>query len=319
MSFYPVRVTKRRELTSEIAEFTLERDDGSALPAYSAGAHIDVRAPNGVVRQYSLCGDCDDLGRYEIAVLYEQNSSGGSRSIWQEVKVGDLIDIGHPRNLFSLASESQRVWLFAGGIGITPILAMSRALHKANIPFELHYASRSASQCAFAADLRDCLHVESIHFYHDDEGRRIDFGRLLDAPTADVHVYVCGPSGFIQAVIDAAARAGFPDTQVHREVFSAAEMESDGNEAFEVEIASTGEVLAVPADRTLAAVLIGHGLPLMVSCEQGVCGTCMTTVISGEPDHRDSVLTQEDRERGDTILPCCSRSRANAPRLVLDL
>lgn len=319
MSFFPVRVAERRELTSRIVALTLAPMDGRPLPPHAAGAHIDVRTPGGFVRQYSLCGDGMDTSHYRIAVLHEEASRGGSRSIWHGVRAGDLLEIDGPRNHFGLADDMSRAILVGGGIGITPLLAMAHALYGAGVPFELHHATRSRAECAFAAELRLSPFAPRVRMYHDDEGSRIDMDGILWQPQPGTHVYVCGPAGFIDAVLQAGARAGVPPECMHREFFGPSPSTAQVDEAFEVQIASTGEVLEVPPDRSLASVLIAHGLPLMVSCEQGVCGTCMTTVLAGTPDHRDSVLTEEDRARNDTILPCCSRARAGAPRLVLDL
>lgn len=319
MPQFPVRVAERKVLTQSVVALTLASVDGETLPPYEPGAHIDVETPGGHVRQYSLYESSDDQQRYKIAVLHEPESRGGSRSIWYDVEVGDLLKVGAPRNHFKLDPGTKRAILLAGGIGITPLMAMAQALCNAGVPFELHYATRSRAQCAFAAELQAKAFSSRVHLYHDDEDVRIDLARLLAAPEPGTHVYVCGPGGFIQAVLDAGRQAGFAADKMHREFFVATEQTDIADEPFEVEIRSTGEVLMVPADRTLSSVLIEHGLPLLMSCEQGVCGTCMTTVIAGIPDHRDSVLTDEDRIRGDTILPCCSRSRTSSPRLVLDL
>ncbi|MCW5652189.1 PDR/VanB family oxidoreductase [Hydrogenophaga sp.] len=314
-----LRVVRREPLAGRIVALTLASADGNALPPFEAGAHIDVLTPSGHTRQYSLCNAPDTATQvYRIAVQEEAESRGGSRAMCRDVREGDLLEVGAPRNLFPLAPGTRRAILLAGGIGITPLLAMAHALHQAGIDFVLHHACRSRPAGAFVEELLAASFAERVRLHFDDEGPALDLAGVLADPCDGDHLYVCGPSGFIQWALDTARQLHWPDGQVHREFFAPAEpavVAADG--AFEVELAVSGKVLQVPADRSIASVLLAHGVPLAMSCEQGVCGTCVTTLLAGEADHRDSYLTDADRERGDTILPCCSRARS--ARLVLDL
>lgn len=313
-----VTVARREALTPHVVALTLVPDDGAALPGFEAGSHVDVLTPSGAVRQYSLCNVPGETAAYRIAVLDEPQSRGGSRSLCRDVREGDRLQIGAPRNLFALAPRMTRAILLAGGIGITPIVAMAHALHRAGTPFELHHASRSRAACAFARELEQAPFARQVHLSFDDEGPALDLERLLAAPGPNDHLYVCGPAGYIQWVLETAARHAWPVPNVHREFFAPAnDATALPDQAFEIELASSGAVLQVPAGQSMASVLLAHGVVLPMSCEQGVCGTCVTTVLAGEPEHRDSYLTEEDRARGDTVLPCCSRARS--PRLVLDL
>lgn len=318
MTTLPVRVACKTAEAQDIAGFELVAADGAPLPAFSAGAHIDVHLPGGLVRQYSLCNDSRERHRYRIAVLREPASRGGSRAM-HALKAGETLAISAPRNHFALAAQATGHLLLAGGIGITPIVCMAEQLAAAGAPFELHYATRSASRTAFAARLRDAPYAACVHIHHDDgpAPQRLDLAAVVAQPRAGRHLYVCGPAGFIDAALAAAHAAGWPAEAVHREYFAAPAAAPAEQGAFEVQIASTGAVIRVAPDQSVIAALAAAGIERPLSCEQGVCGTCLTGVLDGRPDHRDVYLTDEERARGDRFTPCCSR--ALSPRLVLDL
>lgn len=318
MTLQQVRVARKTDEAQDICGFELVAADGGALAPFSAGAHIDVHLGAGLVRQYSLCNDPRETQRYRLAVLREANSRGGSTAM-HALAEGQVLQASLPRNHFPLAAQARRHLLLAGGIGITPILAMAEQLAGEGAAFELHYASRSADRTAFARHLREAPWAAQVQLHHDDgpAAQRLDLPALLARPEPGRHLYVCGPAGFIEAVLGHARAAGWPEDALHREFFGAPATSAAPADGFEVQIASSGAVIAVPPGRTVVAALAAAGIQVPVSCEQGVCGTCFTRVVDGRPDHRDLYLTDAEREAGDCFLPCCSR--ALSPRLVLDL
>jgi vanillate O-demethylase ferredoxin subunit len=318
MNYLSVKVTKKMSEAEDIASFELGSIDGSALPPFSAGSHIDVHITDGLIRQYSLCNASCESHRYLIGVLRDPNSRGGSIAMHNDINEGDIIRISEPKNHFPLV-ESERSLLFAGGIGITPLLCMAERLAQIGGNFELHYCSRSLRRTAFHRRIAESPFAGRVHFHFDDEdaGQKLDLPALLAAPEQNTHLYLCGPPGFIDHVVHAAKAYGWPVPQVHVEYFGAIVDATARDREFELQIASTGKVYAVPADTTIVTVLGEHGIEIPVSCEQGVCGTCITRVLEGEPEHRDLYFTEAERARNDQLTPCCSRSRSK--RLVLDL
>jgi vanillate O-demethylase ferredoxin subunit len=312
-----VRVRARVHEAQGIASFELASADGAPLPPFAAGAHIDVETGAGVVRQYSLCNDPTERHRYLIAVLRDPNSRGGSESMHDRVQPGDLLRISAPKNHFPLVPAA-RYLLLAGGIGITPILCMAERLARAGAQFSMHYCARSPERAAFAERIRGATFAGRVQFHFDDApGERLDLDALLRAAHPETHLYVCGPGGFIDAATGAARAAGWPAERVHVEHFGAPVQDTGADQAFDIRIASTGQALRVPAGKSALAVLLEHGLDVPVSCEQGICGTCVTRVLDGLPEHRDYFLTEEERAANDQFTPCCSRSRTAT--LVLDL
>lgn len=307
-----VRVTARIEEAEGIARFELEALSGE-LPPFTAGAHIDVHPCDGIVRQYSLCGDPGDRSRYTIAVLRDSDSRGGSRAMHELVQTGSTLRISAPRNCFPLV-DGRNFLLFAGGIGITPILSMAYQLRREARSFQLHYCTRSEKRTAFSAPIQQAF-PDNVAFY--TSGTVLDLGALLMAPDPDTHIYVCGPAGFIEHVRDAARAQGWPDNQVHFEHFQPVPVTIEGDQAFEVRLAQTGTSVTVGARETVVEALARVGVEVPVSCEQGVCGTCLTRVLDGVPDHRDQFLTDSEKARNNEFTPCCSR--AKSPVLVLDL
>ena len=318
MTQITVQVAKRRQEALDIASFELVKPDGSALPGFSAGSHIDVELPGGLTRQYSLCNDAAEQHRYRIAVLRDANSRGGSAAMHDGVKEGDTLRISEPRNHFPLV-HAGRALLFAGGIGVTPLLCMAQRLATAGAEFELHYCTRSAERTAFRDEIASSGYADRVHFHFDDgvAAQKLDLDAALRAPEAGTHIYVCGPTGFIDWVVQTAQRQGWPREQVHLEYFGAAPQDTKGDRSFQVKLASSGATYEVPADRTVVQALQAHGVAVLTSCEQGVCGTCLTRVLQGECEHRDLYLTDDEKAKHDQFLPCCSR--AKGPLLVLDL
>jgi len=314
-----VRVARKSVEAEGICSFELVSADGAPLPSFAAGSHVDVQVPGGPTRQYSLCNDPAETHRYLIAVLRDAASRGGSSAMHDRVNVGDLLTISAPKNHFALAHDAASHLLLAGGIGVTPLLCMAERLAIVGAPFEMHYCTRSPARTAFAARIGASGYAPQVHFHHDDgpAPQRLDIAALLAAPPAGRHLYVCGPQGFMDAVLASARAQGWPEDRIHYEFFGATPAPAGGDGAFEVMLASSGRVIPVAADRSIVQALADAGVTVATSCEQGVCGTCLTRVIDGLPEHRDLYLTPEEQAANDQMLPCCSRARS--PRLVLDL
>ena len=303
----------------DIVTLELVAADGSALPAFSAGSHIDVQLPNGFTRQYSLCNDPQETHRYQIGVLRDAASRGGSAAVHDLLKEGDVLTISAPRNHFGLAHEAKKHLLLAGGIGVTPILCMAERLANTGGDFAMHYATRAPERTAFRQRIAASAFAARVQFHYDngDAAQKLDLQALLSQPEAGTHLYVCGPKGFMDAVLNTARAAGWPEAQIHYEFFGAEVAKSDSDASFEVKLASSGRIVMVPKDQTVVQALAAAGVDIMISCEQGVCGTCLTRVLEGVPDHKDSYLTPEEQAANDQFTPCCSRSKT--PQLVLDL
>ncbi len=316
MSDIPVKVLARHEEAEGIYSYELARTDGAPLPAFSAGSHIDVHLPGGIVRQYSLYNNDQETHRYRIAVLRDPASRGGSIAMHDQVKTGDTLTISAPRNHFPLVSSPFSL-LLAGGIGITPLLCMAQRLAATDRDFRLHYCTRSLSRTALKDSVAALGDRARLHLDDGDASQKLDLPKALAAAPAGTRLYVCGPAGFIDFVVNTAKAAGWPTDHLHMEYFGAAPQDTTGDRAFEVRIASTGKTYTIAADKTVLAALQEQGVDVLASCEQGVCGTCLTRVLEGECDHRDMYLTDDEKARNDQFLPCCSR--AKSPLLVLDL
>ncbi|WP_423457526.1 PDR/VanB family oxidoreductase [Ottowia sp. VDI28] len=313
-----VRVARKDQTALGITSFELVSADGVPLPAFEAGSHVDVAVPGGLTRQYSLCNDPSESHRYQIAVLNVPDGRGGSRAMHEAVHLGDVLVISKPRNHFPLANARGHSLLLAGGIGITPLLCMAERLAQMDRPFTLHYFARSAERAAFIGRIRASRFSAHAHFHFDEApAAPPNLQALLVPAGADAHLYTCGPKGFMDAVLACARSGGWADDQLHQEYFSAEPVTMEGDGAFEVQLASSGRVVPIAADQTVIAALAAQGVHIETSCEQGVCGTCLTRVLGGEPDHRDVYLTAAEQASNDQFLPCCSRAKSG--RLVLDL
>lgn len=314
-----VTVARKAAETPDICLFEFAASGGAVLPLFSAGAHIDVHAPNGLVRQYSLCNNPDHQHTYQIAVLRDPKTRGGSQAMHDGVHEGDLVRISGPRNHFPLVHGTHRTLLLAGGIGVTPILCMAERLAHAGAAFEMHYCTRSRDRTAFLQRIEASGFAAQVNFHFDDGPREqlLDLPALIGAQPPGTHLYVCGPTGFIDAVVKAAREAGWPEERVHLEYFTAEVASSDADQSFDVQIASTGDVFTIPPDKSIIEVLARNGVDVPCSCEQGVCGTCVTRILEGEPDHRDHYLTEREHAANDQFTPCCSRAKSSL--LVLDL
>ncbi len=314
-----VKVLNKIEEAEEIFSFELGREDGAPLPPFTAGAHIDVVTPNGAIRQYSLCNNPQDSSHYLIGVMRDPNSRGGSRSMVDEVQVGDTLNISEPRNHFPLV-PAERSILFGGGIGITPVLCMAERLHTIGADFELHYCVRSQNRAAFLERMKSSPFADRVFLHLDDgpEEQKLNPVALLANPAPTTHLYICGPTGFMNWVIDTAKRQGWSEPTIHREYFAAEEIDTSGDESFQIQIASTGQVFTVEKDQCATDVLAANGFPIDVSCSEGICGTCLTKVLSGDIEHRDMFLMDSEREANDQFTPCVSRGKPGTT-IVVDL
>lgn len=317
-----VVVGEIRDLTSTIRTFMLHSANGVALPAYTAGAHIRVQVilPSGDTdeRCYSLI-DTDSSGSegnsdYQIAVQREANGKGGS-AFMHGLEVGSQLSIRPPKNDFPLDATARHSVLIAGGIGITPILAMAYALQASGRSFEFHYGTRSPDLMAFR-DVVETFRNAALYFDGGDPRRGLQLESLLAQPAEGKHVYVCGPRGLIDAVIATAKYHGWPDDHVHFELFNSPAVQG-GDTEFEVVLRASGKTLQVPADKSILDVILAAGCDLMYDCKRGECGMCATAVLEGIPDHRDYNLPEDERAAGKVMCICVSR--AKSPRLVLDI
>ena len=296
-----------------VRSFELVRADGGVMPAWTPGAHVDLVLGNGVERQYSLCGDPADLSSWRVAVLREPESRGGSSYLHDTVAAGHAVRLRGPRNEFAL-EEATRHLFIAGGIGITPLLTMIAELEGRGADWRLVYGGRRRASMAFRGELE--RYGDRVTLWPEDERGLIDLAGLLGEPVEGTAVYCCGPGVLIDAV--EAQCAEWPTGALHVERFRPKEGALDGpTTSFEVVLDASGRTMTVGPDESIADVLERAGVDIFTSCREGTCGTCETAVLGGEPDHRDSLLTEDERAANDVMMICCSRSKG--PRLVLDL
>jgi vanillate O-demethylase ferredoxin subunit len=303
--------------TPNIRLLRLAREDGAPLGPYRAGAHIDVTGPTGILRQYSLCGPPTETATLAIAVKREPQSRGGSAAL-HRLCAGDIIEIGAPRNILGVVAGADRHVLIAAGIGITPLLSMAYELHSSGAEFTLVYITRDRTETAFADLLENRVEFRDrvrLHIGLPREEQRGVLESVAATLTRDSAVYTCGPTGFMEAVAEIVTPM-VGETNVHTEHFEAAEVDNSGDTAFTVEL-DTGESFEIPADRSILSVLEDNGVDVFKSCEEGICGSCVSNVLEGEPEHRDNCLSVADKAAGDQIALCVSRSKS--PKLVIEL
>ncbi|MES1926500.1 PDR/VanB family oxidoreductase [Salinisphaera sp. T31B1] len=297
-----------------VVVLTLRHPRKPRLPAWRGGAHVDMHLPDGKIRQYSLCGDPGDRTVYRIAVQKESAGRGGSCWIHDHVCRGDIVHLSAPRTNFALHDGARRHVFVAGGIGVTPLLAMARQARHRGDDFIFHYCAARRERAALLTEV-DSVAGDRLRTYFSDE-QRLDVKTLFEGRTTDdhTHLYGCGPARLTDAIRDAAHDAGWPEERVHFEVFQPPLDDDFKPEPFEVVVASSGERVPVPADRTALSVLRDHGYSMPSSCELGVCGACICEYRDGQVIHRDSVLSLADRQH--RMTPCISRARC---RVTLDI
>lgn len=313
----PVVVERVTPVADGIVKLRLVSPDGKALPRWTPGSHIDVECGTPELsRQYSLCGDPDEQGVLEIAVLHEPKGRGGSAWVHANAKAGDRLRIRGPRNHFRLDESLKKAIFIAGGIGITPVSAMARRAKALGMDYELHYSGRSRASMAFVEELA-ALHGERLHVHAADEGHRNDLQALLAQPVPGAQVYACGPLRMLEALESCCAT--WPEGALRVEHFEStlATLDPSKEHAFEVELKDSGLVLTVPPDQTLLTALRAANVDVQSDCEEGLCGSCEVRVLSGKVDHRDVVLTRAERDANTKMMACCSR--ACEGRLVLEL
>lgn len=314
----PVRVVEVVAETEAVRTLRLVREDGSPFHRrYDAGAHIDVTGPTGVLRQYSLCSPPDDPASILIAVKREPQSRGGSAAL-HEVQEGDRLRIGKPRNLLTIADDAAHHLLVAGGIGVTPLLSMSYALHSCGAEFSLHYFARSREEMAFRefleerAEFRDRVR---LHYGVSVDEQAASLRAVGGWLPAGSHVYTCGPVPFMDQVV-ALLTPTVGAERVHVEHFAGDDIDTSGDRAFTVEL-DTGEAFEVPADKSILAVLEDNGIEVFKSCTEGICGSCVSGLLEGEADHRDHCISAADKASNSEIALCVSRAKSD--RLVIEL
>ncbi|MCB1886007.1 MAG: pyridoxamine 5'-phosphate oxidase family protein [Rhodocyclaceae bacterium] len=311
----PLVVTGVRQLTPRIQAFELRSVDRLPLPAVAAGAHLGVPIDDaGGLRAYSICSNPARRDIYEIAVLREADGRGGSRAMHDTVALGSVLHCQPPANHFPLHADKRPAVLIAGGVGITPLKAMAQTLLARGAPFHLHYAGRSRAEMAFADRLERALGA-ALTLYPADEGRRLDIVAVLRAAPADALIYLCGPERLIDAARDAAAFLGIDAARLRIERFAAVPACDD--RPVRLTLARSGRRVDVPATRSLLDGLLEAGVAVPSSCRAGVCRTCAVRVLDGAPDHRDTVLSADERDTRGLMCPCVSR--ALGPTLTLDL
>ncbi|MEL6784459.1 MAG: 2Fe-2S iron-sulfur cluster-binding protein, partial [Pseudomonadota bacterium] len=310
-----VEITKAEPMADGVTKYEFSSLDGSDLPPWQAGAHLDIVVAPEYLRQYSMSGDPADRTKYQIGVLREDAGRGGSQLLHRIFAPGRKIFISKPINHFPLHQNSTKTLLMGGGIGITPMIAMAHEAHAKGMNFEVHYSCRSRTKAGYLDDLAAFAWADRAHLYFSDENTRADLGRIMQGQADGTHVYTCGPDAYMQAVMKAAEGAGIPEENRHLEYFSVPEMPDHVNYPFTLKLAKSGKTLAVPADRTATDVLAQAGIAVDVKCSDGICGVCKCTVLSGEVEHRDFVLSKAQRETG--IILC--QSRAAKPDGIVEL
>jgi ferredoxin-NADP reductase len=310
-----LHVVRREVVADGVVTVTLADPDGGDLPEWTPGAHIDVMMTSSLVRQYSLCGTTANRAEWQVGVLRDPQSRGGSQFVHDKLHEGTKVRVRGPRNHFPLVG-SPRYQFIAGGIGITPLLPMIESARARGADWHLLYGGRQRASMAFADELES--HGDRVTVWpRDEKGQRMDLDLVLGTPRGDTLVYCCGPEALLEGVEEKCR--SWPEGSLHIERFAAKAVEPavDALDSFEVECQRSGVTLTVPKDSSIYDVVEEAGLDVLGSCMEGVCGTCECEVIEGDPDHRDSVLSDAEKKRGDVIMICVSRSRS--ARLVLDL
>ncbi len=310
-----VELTKVDKMTADVTKYEFSTLDGSPLPEWTAGAHLDVLVAPEFLRQYSMSGDPSDRATYQIGVLREDEGRGGSALLHRIFNEGRKVFISKPINHFELDETATKTFLMGGGIGITPMIAFAHRLHALGKPFELHYSASTRAGAGYLEDLAATPWAEKVHYHFSDEGTRADLDAVLSGYQDGWHVYTCGPDRFMEGVMQAAERQGFPDEARHLEYFSVPEQPEYENYPFTLKLAKSGFELPVPEDKDAAQVLNEAGIHVDVKCADGICGVCKCGVVSGEIEHRDFVLSNKQRESA--IILC--QSRAAQPDGVIEI
>jgi len=304
----------KEEVADGVVRLTLRDPKGMPLPEWEPGSHIDLMLKSDLVRQYSLCGDPRDRSCLQVAVLNEPKSRGGSKYVHEVLSVGDATRVRGPRNHFPL-EKAKRYIFIAGGIGITPLLPMIATVHSRGADWSLMYGGRTRDSIAFRRDLQDA-YKGRVKFRPQDEFGLLDLPALIGKPRRRTAIYACGPEPLLAAIENVTQQ--WPSGALHLERFAARnDLAAKPRTSFDVELARSGKTLRVPENLSILDAVADAGVPVMTSCQEGICGTCQTKVLAGQIDHRDSVLGERERAGGDSMMICVSRAKGD--RIVLDL
>lgn len=312
-----VEVAAIEAMTDAITKYEFRALDGTPLPEFDAGAHLDIAVSPGFFRQYSMSGNPADRSKYQIAVLREDDGRGGSKLLHRIFHPGRKVFISRPINHFPLAKDATHSLLMAGGIGVTPMIAMAHRLHAEGCSFALHYSCRSRSEASFLDDLATAPWSDKVHLHFSEDGTRADLAAITAGPAEGAHLYTCGPDRYMSAVLEAADANGWPEDALHREYFSVPEQPEYENHDFTLRLARSGREIAVPADMSATDALAGHGIHVDTKCSDGICGVCVAGLIDGEVEHRDFVLAKKDRDS--KMILCCSRAVDADDVITVDL
>jgi len=310
------RVSKIEQMTLDVTKYEFTTWDGSPLPDWTAGAHLDVVVTPEYLRQYSMSGNPAETGTYQIGVLREDGGRGGSKMLHRIFNEGRRVFISKPINHFELSEDATKTFLMGGGIGITPMIAFGHRLHALGRDFELHYSASTRAGAGFLDDLSKMPWADRVHYHFSDEGTRADLNALLKYKTG-YHVYTCGPERYMDGVVAAAEAGGYPEDARHLEYFSVPEQPDYVNHDFTAILAKSGRKITVPADKSLSDVLIENGVHVDVKCADGICGVCKCGLIDGDVEHRDFVLSKAQRTT--EVITCQSRAAEKDGEITLDL
>jgi reductive dehalogenase len=314
---FPVILRRREDPAADLARFEFAAPEGAELPPFAAGAHVDVVVAPEYLRQYSLAGDPADRTKYVLGVQAEPHGRGGSKLMLRAFREGRRVFVSPPRNHFPLAEDAARTFLFGGGIGVTPLIAMAHRLHALGRPFELHYSVRRRAEAGFVRDIDPAPWRARATLHVTEEGTRADLERLVPAYAAGLHLYTCGGARYMDAVFGAAQARGWPEAALHKEYFSVPEPPDYVNHPFVLRLAKRGRSIAVPAERSATDVLADAGIVVDTKCSDGICGVCATAYTAGEVEHRDYVLSAKERMHKLTL--CCSRAKTAGGEIVVAL
>lgn len=315
-ALHPVVVAKKTVEANNMVSLELVDPAGAELPAFSPGSHIDVTIPGGLVRQYSLFNSAAERNHYLIAVWKDANSRGGSTALYNDVNVGDTLQVSTPRNRFKVPKDTTRAVLMARGIGVTPILSIADHLKAKGVPFELHYVFAGGSPGSFKGMIEASSFASDTTFYLEGSQAPFNAATILADRPEDTELFICGVDWWMDPIAKTAQQKGFGTNRIHMERFGGKAPAPLLDKVFSVKIASTGKTYEIPGDKSVSAALEEKGVKIPTSCEQGACGTCKVKVLEGEVDHRDKRLSAAQRREG-WMLACVSRGKGDL--LVLDM
>jgi len=310
------RVSLVEKMSANVSKFEFTSWDNEPLPEWTAGGHLDVVVTPGLLRQYSMSGDPSDTSKYQIGVLREDEGRGGSTMMHRIFNEGRRVFISKPINHFGLEENASKTFLMGGGIGITPMIAFAHRLHTLGCDFELRYSASTRKDAGYVEDLTTMPWADKVTMHFSDEGSRADLPAILAGYQQGWHVYTCGPELYMQNVIEAAKNSGFPEDAQHLEYFSVPEQPDYLNHEFTVKLAKSGREFNIPENKSISDVLVDGGVHIDVKCSDGICGVCNCTLLDGEIEHRDFVLSMEQRKT--QFISCQSRAAPGCSEITID-